>query len=273
MISNTECGTALAFSGAAGRIDSVTIDTAGDHVHGAGCSQTDPDEAPTAWSDGITFSGPDNIIVNNHILDASDIGIVTFGGSGTAITGNTVEATPGNHGMFAGIAVHPFHRGVMAGMEVSANQVINSADQTCGGIHAGIDIGTHMWGAGCTAYPWPGSLGLPGACSSLSAAPGETFCVPGQMCRTWGYVPAATTFTVADNTVTGAQVNYLVGGVDVAGELVAVDNTSLVPRMTDWQGDASCEWDGIVDSWGPLDFVAHNPTLAGWTDQRIYCER
>jgi parallel beta-helix repeat protein len=272
-ISNTECGTALAFWGAAGTIESVTIDTAGDHVHGAGCSQTDPDEAIGGWSDGITFVGPDNTIVGNHILDASDIGIVTFGGSGIVITGNTVEATPGNHGMFAGIAVHPFQRGVMAGMEVSSNEIINVADDVCGGIHTGIDIGAHMWAAGCSSNPWPGSLGLPGACTSLSAPPGETYCVPGQTCRTWGYVPAGTTFTLADNMVTGAQVNYLVEGVDVAGELVVSGNNSLTSRWTDWEGDVACVWDGITDSWGPLDFVAHDPALDGWIDQRIYCER
>jgi len=271
-LTNGECGTMLAFSGAAGVIDSVTIDTAGDHVHGPGCEPTDPDEALHAWSDGITFLGPANVISNNVIRDASDIGIVTFGGRDTVISGNTVMATPGNHGMFAGIAVHPYGYGLVSGIEVVGNQVINEADTTCGGIHTGIDIGAHMWSAGCAQNAPASVVGQVGACSSLSPPPGWTFCDPGRPCRVWGYVAPGSTFTLADNTVTGAQVNYLVEGLDVQGELVVYGNVSNSPRMTDWQGDADCTWDGITDSWGTLDFVAHDPTIEGWDDRRIYCE-
>jgi hypothetical protein len=270
---NTECGTALAFLGAAGVIDSVIIDTAGDHVHGAGCEPTDPDEALYAWSDGITFVGPANLITNSLIMDASDIGIVTFGGRDTVISNNTIMARPGNNGMFAGIAVHPYGYGLLSGFQVVGNQVINEADTTCGGIHAGIDIGTHMWGAGCTSYPSPTAVGDSGACTSLSPPPGWTLCVPGRPCRVWGYVPAGATFTLADNSVTGAQVNFLVEGLHVLGELVVSGNVSNSPQLTDWAGDQDCTWDGITDSWGAIDFVAHDPTIEGWTDQRIYCER
>ncbi|NIS83200.1 MAG: hypothetical protein GTO14_24035 [Anaerolineales bacterium] len=270
---NTECGTALAFEGAAGVIDAVTIDTAGDHVHGLGCEPTDPDEALTAWSDGITFTGPANLITNSLIMDASDIGIVTFGGRDTVISNNTIMARPGNNGMFAGIAVHPYGYGLLSGFQVVGNQIINQADTTCGGIHAGIDIGTHMWGAGCTSIPSPVSVGNTGTCTSLSPPPGWTLCVPDQTCRVWGHIPEGTTFTLADNTVTGAQVNFLVEGLEVLGELNVSGNISNAPQPTDWQGDQNCTWDGISDSWGTIDFVAHDPTIDGWTDQRIYCER
>jgi hypothetical protein len=270
---NGECGTMLAFSGAAGVIDSVTIDTGGDHVHGPGCEPADPDEPLYAWSDGITFFGPANVISNNVIRDASDVGIVTFGGRDTVISGNTIMATPGNHGMFAGIAVHPYGYGLVSGFQVVGNQVINEADTSCGGIHTGIDIGTHMWGAGCTQSAAPAAIGQTGACSSLSAPPGWTLCDFGEPCRVWGYVAPGETFTLADNTVTGAQVNFLVEGLDVQGELVVHGNVSNTPRMTDWQDDANCTWDGITDSWGTLDFVAHDPTIEGWDDRRIYCER
>jgi hypothetical protein len=270
---NTECGTALAFRGAASVIDSVVIDTAGDHVHGQGCVPTDPDEALAAWSDGITFSGPSILITNSLIMDASDIGIVTFGGRDTIIANNTIRARPGNNGMFAGIAVHPYEYGLISGFQVVGNQVINEGDTTCGGIHAGIDIGTHMWGAGCTNYANPNAVGDPGSCSSLSPPPGWMLCVVGQTCRVWGYIPAGETFTLVDNTVTGAQVNFLVEGLDVQGELVVSGNVSESPRMTDWFGSRDCTWDGITYSWGALDFVAHDPTIEGWLDQRIYCER
>ncbi len=273
-ISNTECGTALAFGGAAGMIDGVTIDTAGDHVHGAGCVPTDPDEPMGAWSDGITMYGPAHTITNNTVKDASDIGIVTFGGRDTVIATNTIVATAGNHGMFSGIAFHPWGYGDASGFDVSANEIINEADLDCGGLHTGINIGSHMWGAGCVySGASPAAVGTVGECSSLSPSPEGTLCAPGQPCRTWGYVPAGSTFTLTDNTVAGAQVNYLVEGLDVQGDLVVSGNVSNEPRMSDWQDDVNCTWDGITDSWGTLDFVAHDPTLDGWIDQRVYCER
>ncbi len=273
VLANTECGTALGFQSAAGLIDSVVIDTAGDHVHGPGCQPTDPDEPLYAWSDGITFTGPANVITNNLIMDASDIGIVTFGGRDTIISNNTILARPGNNGMFAGIAVHPYVYGLLSGFQVVGNQVTNEADSTCGGIHVGIDIGAHMWGAGCTSYPSPGAVGHSGECSSLSAPPGWTLCEQGQTCRVWGHIPEGTTFTLADNMVTGAQVNYLIEGLEILGELILYDNISENPRMTDWADDQNCTWDGIINSWGTMDFVAHDPTIEGWIDQRIYCER
>jgi hypothetical protein len=78
---------------------------------------------------------------------------------------------------------------------------------------------------------------------------------------------------LADNTVTGAQVNFLVEGLDVHGELIVSGNVSNVPRLTDWEGDAACTWDGVTDNWGTLDFVAHEPAIEGWSDLRVYCER
>ena len=273
ILSNNECGTVVGFIGAAGVIDSVTIDTAGDHVHGPGCAATDPDEAPGGWSDGITLVGPAHRISNNVIRDASDIGIVTFGGRDTVISGNTVIATPGNHGMFAGIAVGPYAYGNLSGLQVIDNQIINEADTSCGGIHAGFDIGVHMWRAGCEQQPAASSYGTVGPCSSLSPPPGQTLCIPGQPCRVWGYVPSGSSFTLADNTVTGAHVNFLIGGLEIDGDLVVHGNVSNAPRLTDWQGAAGCTWDGITDTWGPLDFVARDPTVEGWLDRRIYCER
>jgi hypothetical protein len=29
---------------------------------------------------------------------------------------------------------------------------------------------------------------------------------------------------------------------------------------------------GMNDRWGAHHFVAHHPTLPGWTDKRIHCE-
>jgi parallel beta-helix repeat protein len=105
-ISNTECGTALAMGAAASTIKNTTIDTAGDHVHAPGCARTDNDEANGAWSDGITFTGPNHAITGNTIINPSDVGIVFFGGRNTVISSNTIQTTSGNYGAFAGIAIH-----------------------------------------------------------------------------------------------------------------------------------------------------------------------
>ena len=272
-IANTECGTALEFYGVEGMIDSVVIDTAGDHVHGSGCQLTDPDETIGTWSDGITFAGRDNIITNNTVINASDIGIVCFDCINTTIANNTIIAEAGNNGMFAGIALHPWWNGDFSGITVSDNRVINQADENCGGIHAGINLGLHMWGPGCVSHPEKFAIGTIGPCTSISPPPGGTYCDPNQPCRLWGYIPEGETLILANNTVTGAQVNFLIEGVEVAGELIEYGNISETPRMTDWQGDTNCTKDGITDSWGAIDFVAHDPTIEGWTDQRIYCTR
>jgi len=169
--------------------------------------------------------------------------------------------------------VHPYGYGILSGFEVTGNTVTNEADQTCGGFHAGIDIGTHMWGAGCTPYGSSNQVGDTAACSSLSPPPGLTFCVDGQPCRTWGHIPEGETFTISDNTVTGAQANFLVEGLEDLGDLVLSGNVSNTPQLTDWAADEACIRDGTTYSWGALDFVAHDPTIDGWTDQRIYCER
>ena len=273
VISNVECGTGLAFGSAAGVIDSVTIDTAGDHVHVAGCAATDADEPMGSWSDGMTIYGPAHRITGNTVRDASDIGIVTFGGRDTMISGNTIVATPGNHGMFAGIALHPYRFGLSSGFEVTGNQVVNQADPVCGGIHAGIDIGAHMWRAGCDGHASPSAYGTPGVCTSVSPVPGGSLCTAGQPCRVWGFVPIGTSLALKDNTVTGAQINFLIEGLEVNGSLVTSGNSSVTPRMTDWESDSGCWNDGIQDSWTTAEFVAHDPMIPGWEDRRIYCER
>ena len=50
-IANTECGTALCLNAAASTIQRVTMDTAGDHVHGTDCTLNDADEPAGGWSD------------------------------------------------------------------------------------------------------------------------------------------------------------------------------------------------------------------------------
>jgi len=273
-ISNVECATALGFDGAAGTIRNSTIENAGDHVHEPGCSSPDPDEGVGDWSDGITFVGPGHLITGNTIINASDVGIVHFGGVDTIISNNTIRATEGNYGMFAAIAIHPWHIGNISGGVVSGNVITSEADESCGGIHAGINIGTHMWGSGCTGSAWPSARGTPNECVSEPQQPMGQMCIKGDPCQQWAYVAEGTTFTLQDNFVSGAQINYLVEGLDLVGEFIDINNTSEGPRMTDWvSSQYGCERYGSTDYWNTLDFVAHHPSLDGWTNQRVHCER
>ena len=273
-ISNTECGTALAMGAAASTIRNTTIDTAGDHVHASGCALTDNDEPKGGWSDGITFSGPNHTITGNTIINPSDVGIVFFGGRNTVISGNTIQAKSGNYGAFAGIAIHPWIFGDVSGVQVISNTVTSAGSTTCGGIHAGINIGTHMWGAGCVGAAHSSTVGNPGTCSVEPAPPAGTLCVENALCQEWAHVAAGKTLTLKDNYVAGAHINYLVEGLDAVGTFAQSGNTSGAARVSDWEAAKNgCYEGGTPVTWGALDRVAHHPALAGWTDKRIHCER
>jgi hypothetical protein len=272
--SQTECGTAITIDGAASVIRNSTVIIAGDHVHATGCTLTDNDEGSGGWSDGITFVGPGHIITGNTIINVSDVGIVFFGGKNTAILSNTVRVSAGNYGAFAGIAVHPWIYGDVSGVQVAGNQVINEGDSSCGGIHAGMNIGQHMWGAGCVGSAHASAIGNPNVCLVDPSQPSGTLCTEGALCQEWAHVAAGQTFTFTGNYVSGAQVNYLIEGLDLMGTLVESGNTSGSPRMTDWEhAKTGCTMGTVTDTWGTIDRAAHHPTLAGWVDQRIHCER
>lgn len=268
-ITNTECGTAFGMEGAANVIINTTIDTAGDHVHATGCVETDPDlEGIGDWSDGMTLFGPEHLILNNTIINASDVGIVFFGGRGIVIRNNTIKTTSGNHGTFAGIAIHPWSFGDVGYGQVVGNTVTSEGDPTCGGIHAGINLGPHMWGGGCS-YNNSSAVGNP-TCTQNPIPPKGALCPANSTCQKWAYVPADTTFMLVDNTVTGTQINFLVEGLDLVGTLIQEGNVSKAPQRSDW-GVSRTGCDGVT--WGAFDFVAHDPSLPNWTDLRIHCER
>ena len=265
---NTECGTALAFGSAAGTIQDVTIDTAGDHVHAASCTLTDNDGDVTGWSDGITLFGPAHLVTGNTIINPSDVGIVHFGGRDTIISNNTIRITPGNYGAFAAIAEHSWSFGDESGVQITGNTVTSEGDTTCGGLHVGINLGPHMWGGGCVSTSSVAAFGDP-ACSS---SPSQSLVAPctGGACQIWSFLPSSSTFTLKDNSVTGANINYLVEGFDLQGQFIDQNNLSQAPRLSDWQA-ARTGCNGIT--WGALDKVAHHPSLPGYTDLEIHCER
>ena len=264
----TECGSGLAFGSAAGTIRNVTIDTAGDHVHAVGCTFTDQDGDVGGWSDGMTISGTALKIIGNTIIDPSDVGIVYFGGKNTLIENNKITITSGNYGAFAGIALHPWSFGNVTGTQISGNTVTSLGDTRCGGLHAGINLGAQMWGGACVQTSNDSVIGN-STCSLEPPQPKGRACGSGA-CQLWASIPPNGTLTLKDNTVSGAQINYFIEGVDVMGQLIEQNNISQTPRLSDWEA-AKAGCNGII--WGALDKVAHDPSLPGWTDLRIYCER
>ena len=264
-----ECGTALAFFSSGGTIQNVTIDTAGDHVHAAGCAYTDNDGDQTGWSDGITLFGPGQTVKDNTIINPSDVGIVFFGGKNTFISNNTIKVTPGNYGAFAGIALHPWILGDISGMQIIGNRVTSEGDTKCGGIHAGINLGPQMWGGACVATSTSALFGNSGACSTHPSQSQVAACTGGK-CQLWAYLPTGSTLTMKDNTVTGAQINYLIDGFDILGTFIDENNVSQSPQLSDWYA-AKHGCNGVT--WGAFDKVAYAPTLPGYTDLLIQCER
>jgi parallel beta-helix repeat protein len=273
-ISNVECGTALAFAGAAGQIVNTTIDLAGDHVHEPSCAMIDPDEGEAGWADGITLTGPAHLVSGNTIINATDVGIVHFGGINTEISNNTILVTEGNHGMFAGILIGPDGYGNISGGKVIGNTVISEGDSNCGGMHTGINLGLQMWNRGCIQQATGTAIGTPNQCVSDPDPPQGQLCSEGEPCQMWAFVAEDETFSLQDNCVRGAQINYLIAGLDLMGDLIESGNISEEPRRADWPSSwKGCVSNGWVDYWGPLDFAAHDPEIDGWTDQRVHCTR
>ena len=263
-----ECGSSLAFTGANGTIRNVTIDTVGDHVHASGCVNTDDDGDYGGWSDGITMVGPGHQVIDNTIINPSDIGIVHFGGQDVIIANNTVRITAGNYGAFGAIALHPWDTADTSGVQITGNTIISEGDLNCGGLHTGINIGPHMWGGACIRNPMPGTYG--NLVCSAEPDPAEVVPCSGETCQVWLVLPEGKTFTLKDNSVSGSHINYLIEGFLIEGQFIDENNISLEPRQSDWDAARfGCE--GIV--WGPMDKVAHHPSLPGYTDIRIHCER
>lgn len=261
-------------SGAGSEIIDSTASSAGDHVHLTSCTPLEADEGVGDWSDGITFVGPGHVVTGNTIINASDVGIVFFGGRNTVITENIIKITPGNHGMFAGIGLHGWIFGDISGTRVTANQVISEGDSICGGTHTGINLGAHMWGAGCISSAHPLSIGHSSLCQANPAPPSGSLCIAGQPCQEWATVAAGFSLFLQDNYVAGAQVNYLIEGLDLMGSLVETNNTNGLPLMSDWEfAKNGCSQGGVIDTWGTFNKVAHDPIIADWIDQRIHCER
>ncbi len=264
---NTECGTALAMLGAAGMIRNVTILSAGHHFHAEGCP-TVSDGDVGEWTDGITLNGPGHIVTNNIIINPSDVAIAFFGGKNTVISNNVIRITSGNYGAFGGITIHTWTLGDITGDQIIGNTITNEGNALCGGLHVGIQLGPQMWGGACVSTSTKAMIGN-STCSPDLPSPKGAACTSGT-CQLWAYVSPGGEVTLKGNTIAGAQINYMIEGLDLEGKLVDTDNVSVSPRITDW-GAAKTGCSGIT--WGAFDRMAHSPSLPGWTDIAIYCER
>jgi len=263
-----ECGTGLAFNGRNGTIENVTIDTVGDHVHASGCVNTDDDGDYGGWSDEMTLAGSGNKIINNTIINPSDIGIVHFGGKDVIIANNIIRVTAGNYGAFGAIALHPWEQADTSGVKITDNTITSEGDTNCGGLHTGIDIGPHMWGGACLQSSRPRAYGNP-SCSN-DPKPAEAAPCSGGTCQEWLFLPQGETLTMTGNSVTGAHINYLIEGLIIEGQFIDENNISNAPRKSDWEA-ARLGCNGIV--WGPKDKVAHHPSLPDYMEITIHCER
>ncbi|MFA5875058.1 MAG: hypothetical protein WC832_13950 [Anaerolineales bacterium] len=147
--------------------------------------------------------------------------------------------------------------------------MVSEGDQTCGGIHAGSNIGPHMWGGACLNNVVTPDIGNP-SCSLEPIQPRGSLCPSSGPCQVWASISENATYLLADNNVTGAHINYLVEGLDQIGTLIDSGNVSNTPRWSDW-GAARTGCNGV--HWGPTDKIAHQPSLPGWMDLLIHCER
>jgi hypothetical protein len=126
-----------------------------------------------------------------------------------------------------------------------------------------------MWGGACVDTSTTALYGNSDSCSTHPSLQKVSPCTGGK-CQLWAYLPAGSTLTLKDNTVTGAHINYLVEGFAILGQFIDINNISLTPRISDWEA-AIRGCFGVT--WGALDKVAHDPSLPGYTDLLIHCER
>ena len=166
------------------------------------------------WADEITFDGTDVKLENDQVINGSDVSNVFFGGQGVYINYNTVISEERNHGVFAGIAVHTGGPSDISGLEIIGNTVINRTDTECGGLHAGINIRTQMWGPGCWLAGW-GNVGYQSSCSDDPPAPESSLCSLDRDYQVWAaYIPPGDSLRLEDNYVQGNLINYLIEGLD-----------------------------------------------------------
>jgi parallel beta-helix repeat protein len=136
---NAMCGSGL-------KIDAVGFTVRDNNFYDLGLGryekEADPSLPAGPWSDGITLGYCKNATVSgNTITDATDIGIVSFGGTGCTIQNNTIKQEDMH--AFAGLAFH----GTGANSTVSDqdSSIINNTVIGNGMMSFGISYGPKPW--------------------------------------------------------------------------------------------------------------------------------
>lgn len=96
----------------------------------------------TTWADGISYACTDGVVRRNTIVDATDGGIVVFGGRGSVIEDNVIRAE--TRTLLGGINLVDYapYAGDYRGTVVRRN-VIEAAGAT---VRIGIGMGQRVWG-------------------------------------------------------------------------------------------------------------------------------
>jgi parallel beta-helix repeat protein len=136
---NNESRNALCGSGF--KIDAVSFTVKDNYFHDLGLGRGE-ENAPAPWSDGLTLGYCKNSTVSgNTIIDATDIGIVSFGGTGCLIQNNTVQQV--HHHAFAGLAFHG--TGPNSTVSDQDSAIINNTVIGAGKMSFGISYGPKPW--------------------------------------------------------------------------------------------------------------------------------
>ena len=158
-ILNTLCGSALEVDGSDFEVARNLIESSG---HGL-----EAKDASEPWADGITLHNCwGGEVHDNHIIDATDVGIVTGGGS-CSIVHNQVDNL--SRHVFGGITMHDFTlMGVDHTGAVVAHNIVTAKN---GMTSFGFSLGIHPWhNWPLNGMPAPYNTGGTVACNQVSGA-------------------------------------------------------------------------------------------------------
>jgi hypothetical protein len=181
-ITNIPCGSAL-------EVDGADFEVARNLIEGAGHG-IEAKDASEPWADGITLHNCwGGEVHDNKVIDATDVGIVSGGGSCSIVHNEVLNQA--RH-VFGGITLHDF---TLEGVDHTGTVVAHNIVTGKNGMTAfGFSLGIHPW------HVWP-FQGMPapynvGGTVSCNAVSGANFNIE---------VDGVEGFTLLDNTIGAAE--------------------------------------------------------------------
>jgi hypothetical protein len=156
---NTLCGSAI-------EVDGSDFEVARNLVEGAGHG-LEAKDASEPWADGITLHNCwGGEVHDNHVIDATDVGIVSGGGS-CSIVHNQVDNVARH--VFGGITLHDF---TLMGVDHTGTVVAHNIVTAQNGMTSfGFSLGIHPWHQWpLNGMPAPYNLGGTVSCNKVSGA-------------------------------------------------------------------------------------------------------